>query len=211
MRDAAYAQLRELIVGGTLAPGERLRDREVAAWLGVSRTPVREAMAWLVDDGLVETAANRYTRVTDLRPADAADAYPILARLEGLAAAEAAMSISERDLRAIADAAERFTWALWRSDTDEGAAADVALHERLAEASANEPLRQLLARLTPRLRRLERRVWPMIATEWPGAPHADLLAALQDRSPTAAAEAMAAEWRSVGESVARALREAGYR
>ena len=54
---------------GTLAPGERLRDQELCEWLGLSRTPVREALSRLEQDGLVETAPQRYTQVAPLVPA----------------------------------------------------------------------------------------------------------------------------------------------
>lgn len=53
----------EAIQDGTLEPGERLNDDQLTAWLGVSRTPVREAIARLASEGLIEMAANRYTRV----------------------------------------------------------------------------------------------------------------------------------------------------
>src|SRR4051794_41863305 len=64
LRDRAYHALRDAIVDGTLAPGERLRDAELTRWLGLSRTPVREALARLELDGLVETPPPRVTRVT---------------------------------------------------------------------------------------------------------------------------------------------------
>lgn len=62
--DEVYARLGEAILDGRLAPGERLRDQELAEWLGVSRTPVREALQRLERTGLVEVSPNRYTRVS---------------------------------------------------------------------------------------------------------------------------------------------------
>lgn len=64
--DEAYAALGEAIVDGRLRPGDRLRDVELAAHMGISRTPVREALQKLQRIGLVEVAANRYTRVAAL-------------------------------------------------------------------------------------------------------------------------------------------------
>jgi len=64
--DEAYAALGEAIVDGRLRPGDRLRDVELAAHMGISRTPVREALQKLERIGLVEVSANRYTRVTAL-------------------------------------------------------------------------------------------------------------------------------------------------
>ena len=62
--DEVYALLGEAILDGKLAPGERLRDHELAERLGVSRTPVREALQRLERSGLVEVSPNRYTRVS---------------------------------------------------------------------------------------------------------------------------------------------------
>lgn len=64
--DDAYRQLGEAIVDGRLQPGDRLRDVELAVLMGISRTPVREALQRLERIGLVEVAANRYTRVAAL-------------------------------------------------------------------------------------------------------------------------------------------------
>src|SRR5947209_16719052 len=87
LRDQAYVRLRDAILDGTLEPGEQLKDAEIAAWLGLSRTPIREALARLEEYGLVETAPNRYTRVTSLSAADARDAFSVVAALHSLAAA----------------------------------------------------------------------------------------------------------------------------
>lgn len=64
--DDAYRSLGEAIVDGRLQPGDRLRDVELATLMGISRTPVREALQRLERIGLVEVAANRYTRVSAL-------------------------------------------------------------------------------------------------------------------------------------------------
>lgn len=74
LRDVVYNRLYEGILDGTLEPGETLLDEKLTAWLGVSRTPIREALMKLADIGLVEMAPNRYTRVApiDLRAIDEA-------------------------------------------------------------------------------------------------------------------------------------------
>jgi len=63
LRDTAYAKLCEAIVNGTLTPGEALHDDELCGWLGLSRTPVREALTRLRDERLVEMEPQRFTRV----------------------------------------------------------------------------------------------------------------------------------------------------
>src|SRR4026209_2732080 len=79
LSDQAYTVLRAAIIDGTLAPGERLRDAELALRLGLTRPPRREAPARLQEDGLVESEPNRYTRVAPLDRRDARDAYPTAA------------------------------------------------------------------------------------------------------------------------------------
>ncbi len=64
LSDEVYARIGAAILDGTLAPGERLRDVDIATQLGISRTPVREALQRLERFGLVEVAVGRYTRVS---------------------------------------------------------------------------------------------------------------------------------------------------
>ncbi|UAJ80040.1 GntR family transcriptional regulator [Leifsonia sp. ZF2019] len=66
LRDVVYTRLYDGILDGTLEPGETLLDDKLTSWLGVSRTPIREALMKLADIGLVEMAPNRYTRVAPI-------------------------------------------------------------------------------------------------------------------------------------------------
>src|SRR3954470_4973157 len=124
LRDRAYSALRDAIVDGTLAPGERLRDHELCAWLGLSRTPVREALARLEGDGLVETAPQRFTRVAPLDRRAAQDAFPVVASLHALAAELAAPRLTHADLEGMREANQRFADALQTGDVDAALAAD---------------------------------------------------------------------------------------
>src|SRR3954451_12106322 len=81
--DEVYARLGEAILDGNLAAGERLRDHELAERLGVSRTPVREALQRLERTGLVEVAPNRYTRVTTPNDKVQADVFEFVVNLMG--------------------------------------------------------------------------------------------------------------------------------
>ena len=87
MRDEVYSTLLQWIMEGELRPGEKLLDTELAENLGVSRTPVREALRRLEDKALVEAAANRWTRVTKITVDAAELIYPIIWSLEPLAPA----------------------------------------------------------------------------------------------------------------------------
>lgn len=85
LRDEAYARLRDWIIDGTLVPEEPLRDEALAEALGMSRTPVREALQRLEDEGLVVTVATRRTYVSPVTLTQAREVYPIVASLESLA------------------------------------------------------------------------------------------------------------------------------
>lgn len=92
LRDVVYAKMLDAIQDGTLEPGERLNDDQLTAWLGVSRTPVREAIARLESEGLVEMAANRYTRIAGLSGAAHDEAAMLLEALHSAAIARADMA-----------------------------------------------------------------------------------------------------------------------
>jgi DNA-binding GntR family transcriptional regulator len=83
LRDTVRQKIHEAIMDGTLEPGERLNDDELIAWLGVSRTPIREALSQLARAGLIEMAPNRYTRVTTPNPAEVIEAMQTLGVLFG--------------------------------------------------------------------------------------------------------------------------------
>lgn len=88
-KDAVFDHLVAAILDGSLAPGERLRDVDLERWLGVSRTPIRVALARLAGLGLVETVSTRETRVVPRRAGAAADALATGCVLAGLAVVDA--------------------------------------------------------------------------------------------------------------------------
>ena len=94
LRDDVYHRLRDAIVDGSLAPGEQLRDGELAAWLGVSRTPVREALLRLAEAGLVVAQPGRSTTVSSLDLRDVRDARDVVAAMHELAVREAVGSLT---------------------------------------------------------------------------------------------------------------------
>lgn len=83
LRDTVRQKIHDAIMDGTLEPGERLNDDELIAWLGVSRTPIREALSQLARAGLIEMAPNRYTRVTTPDPEQVIEALQTLGVLFG--------------------------------------------------------------------------------------------------------------------------------
>lgn len=200
MRDEAYRTLRSLIVAGTLAPAERLRDKDLASWLGVSRTPVREALTRLADDGLIEMAPNRYTRVTPLRLQDAVEGYPLAAALHALAAELAASAASDELLDELEAEAERYGWAMLRDDDAEMVASDDAFHAALIGATGSRQLVRQVERVVPRLRQIELNLGRAIGARRPDV-HRELIGALRSGDAPAASLLVEGEWREVARLV----------
>ncbi len=211
LRETVYQRLLEAITHGTLTPGERLRDDELSSWLGASRTPIREAMARLEQDGLVETAPNRFTKVATTSSVAAREAYVIAAALQALAASLAAAAGAASDVGRFREQSDRYDWALWRSDSSEAIAADEALHRLILERAGNEQLRRLIEQLMTRVRWMERHAWPALADRATSQAHESLLSALAGSEPSLAALAAREEWLDLGSLVENALAQAERR
>ena len=96
--DYAYAEIREAIVDGRFAPARRMREIELSEWLGISRTPLRQALARLELDGLLENLPRAGLVVSSLDEQAVFELYETREALEGTAAAMAARHATERDL-----------------------------------------------------------------------------------------------------------------
>lgn len=135
--DEVYAVLGAAISDGRIAPGQRLRDIEVAAQLGVSRTPVREALQRLERIGLVEVSANRYTRVAEHDRDLLVEAHEYLAYAVGMGLR---MSLARCDDEQLADQLRWLDRMIAASEADDFAALTAAssgLYEQVARASGN--------------------------------------------------------------------------
>lgn len=155
MREEVYTLIKKWIVEGELQPGEKVRDMELAETLGVSRMPVREALQRLADEGLVETSANRWTRVSSMDPGDAQRIYPILWSLEPLAVRLSAGHLGEDGIEAMRRANTRMARAIESGKPVEASREDAELHRVYLEATANPELIRIVSDLKLKLRRLE--------------------------------------------------------
>ena len=156
LRDDVYGRLRDAIVDGSLAPGEQLRDGELADWLGVSRTPVREALLRLAEAGLVVAQPGRSTTVSSLDLRDVRDARDVVAAMHELAVREAVGSLTPADLEAMHQANRRFRTAIEQGDVEAAVRADDELHGIPVAVASNRALAAVLDQFTPVLRRAER-------------------------------------------------------
>jgi DNA-binding GntR family transcriptional regulator len=141
MVDSAYEQIRRRILDNDWLPGQRALEHEVAAELGMSRTPVREALMRLQNEGLVEVIPRHGVRVLPVSATDMQEIYQILTALECMAAELlAARRPSVKELAPLVDATKAMDAALKAEDLDAWAAADERFHQHLVELAGNRQL-----------------------------------------------------------------------
>jgi DNA-binding GntR family transcriptional regulator len=197
LRDNAYRAIRDAIVDGTLAPGERLADGDLVQWLGVSRTPVREALARLEQAGLVQTKPGRYTIVSPLDVRAVSAAQSVTAAMHELAVREAMPRLSAAEFRAMREANARFAEALWRDDVEAALAADDAFHSVAVTVCANAAIRIVLEQFTPVLRRIERLRFSSLSGRTSVAQHDQIIALCEAGEVEGAAAATRANWQTL--------------
>ena len=144
LRDVVFHTLRRGIMQGDLKPGERLMEIKLANRLGVSRTPIREAIRMLELEGLVVMIPRKGAQVAEITEKDLKDVLEVRMGLEDLAVKFACQRITDEQLDSLALASRKFEEAVRKEDLTELAQADVDFHELIYQATGNERLVQLL-------------------------------------------------------------------
>lgn len=156
LRDDVYRRLRDALVDGTFAPGEQLKDAELAGWLGVSRTPVREALLRLAASGLVVALPGRSTTVSAIDAPMVRDARDVVAAMHELAVREVTGRLSEAEIARMRGANRRFAAAVASGDVTGALDADEELHRVPIAALGNQAAEAVLEQFEPLVRRAER-------------------------------------------------------
>jgi len=199
LREDVHAALRARIVERQLLPGSRLQDVLLAAELGVSRTPIREALLRLTREGLVESDPNRGFFVAPLSRKDVLEIYPMVWTLEGLAldSSELPTPPQIHALRQInAEMAAGSIDPLRRQELD------LRWHQTLLESCGNERLKEILAGLKQIVRRYECIYMHDAALVRRSVrDHAEILEALVKKKPKLARRLLERNWRTGMESV----------
>ena len=160
-RHQAAASLRGAIVSGELRPGDRLVETELAAQLGTSRAPVREALRQLEHEGLVANHPYRATEVLGVTQAEIEEVLvPIRLILERFAFREALPLLGDDDFAALDRLVQTMRHAAAAADADALAEADVRFHELVIERSGQRHCLQLWRTIEPRVRAHFRRDAP---------------------------------------------------
>ena len=153
LRDVVFNTLRKAILKGELKPGERLMEIALAERLGVSRTPVREAMRKLELEGLVVMIPRRGAQVANITEKDLNDVLEVRIALENLSTENACMRMTEEQLEELWNAAKNFEATMAEGNLVKLAEADVAFHEVIYKSSDNRRLNQVLNNLREQIYR----------------------------------------------------------
>ena len=193
LREAVYYSIREGILTGKLEPEERLMEIHLAKELGVSRTPVREALRMLSEDGLVNMTPNKGAMVAGISPKDLMEVLEARLVLEQLAVQKACRSITGPELDELKAVQRRFADSLQRGSRPEGAAADEDFHRIIAGAAGSRTLSDLLGNLREKIFRYrleslkEPKVYETLISQ-----HEEILACLEKGEEEKAREVMGA-------------------
>ena len=153
LRDVVFNTLRQAILRGELKPGERLMEIQLANKLGVSRTPIREAIRKLELEGLVLMIPRKGAEVAEITEKSLRDVLEVRRALEELAVQLACEKITKEEIRELERVAKEFQQVVNSSDITEIAEVDVCFHDIIYTATDNQKLIQLLNNLREQMYR----------------------------------------------------------
>ena len=206
MTEQVYNQLRSELMEGSIEAGQWLREHELADSLGVSRTPVREAVRRLVQEGHLVLEPNKGVRVPQLSLDEAVATYEVRERLETMAAGLAARRMTPaagRLLRVRLEEMEELSSAGFA----EQIVADDRFHATIAHISGNPVLAEMIDLLNDRIMRVKILTKDLNPTEQARMQHRDIVVALESGDPDAAQAAVSSHIRMNLEVVSERMRE----
>lgn len=197
LHDTVVARLRDRIIEGALPPGARLAERQLCDSLGVSRTPLREALKVLAAEGIVELLPNRGARVARLDESDIENMFEVMGALEALAGRLACRRIGETELAEIGALHYEMMAQYIRRDLPAYFRLNQAIHAAIVAAAGNSILAATYHNLAIRMRRA-RYLANLSDERWQHAvaEHATILDALRARDGTRLAELLAEHLRN---------------
>lgn len=194
LRSQIYDRVRSAILSGELAPGERISPADLGRQYGVSAMPVREALRLLEQDGLVEMASRRWTRVVELTSAQVQELVPLVALLEQYALSTA-MEVPSDILERLRQANTSFAASIEASDPAALISADADFHDALVDLAGNASLMRALRDARARIRLLRPQVVRPESAADSVADHDLIIASLESGDFAGAADAVGENWR----------------
>jgi len=147
LREIVYEELKRQIMVGEIAPGTRMMEVELAEEMGVSRTPVREAIRKLEKEGLVTIEPRRGAYASDISAKDMVDILEVRQDLEGMAAGIAAQKITDEGRIELENIARKYKESVDREDIEEIIKNDEAFHKYIVSLSGNKTLIKMVSQV----------------------------------------------------------------
>ena len=147
LREIVYEELKRQILVGEIAPGTRMMEVELAEDMGVSRTPVREAIRKLEKEGIVTIEPRRGAYASDISIKDMVDVLEVRQMLEGMAASMAAQKVTEEEKLDFVEANSAYKNAVKKGNIEEIIRYDELFHQLIVSYSGNKTLNQLLSQV----------------------------------------------------------------
>lgn len=198
LKDQVYEALKNSIINLELEPGQRLNDNKLAEQFAVSRTPVREALKRLEDEGLVETFPGSSTRVTELIEEEAKQAFTVVAALHALATKLAVPNIGPSALQRLIVSNENLKKAVEQNDSVKAIDADNEFHETFLQVAGNNEIMKALERILPKIQRLTRMKFNSIDRLTSVEQHEEVIEACQLGEAQRAAHLVEENWLTLG-------------
>lgn len=182
LHDELVDRLRHMIVEGDLKPGEKLSEKDLSEFFGVSRTPLREALKVLGKEGLVSLVPNRGATVSKLTIADLEEAFPIMGALESVSGELACAHITDAEIAKLERLHNEMVDKYKTGDLKNYFKLNENIHSLILDAARNPTLSEMQRSLSGRIRRA-RYMANMSAERWARAvaEHEAILAALKER------------------------------
>lgn len=199
LRDEVYQTLKKSIITMELLPEERLHDKELAEKFKISRTPVREALKKLEDEGLVESLPGSSTRVAPLKLEEAKHAFTVVAALHALAARLASPVLQEANLKELKQSNQALRLAIEQGDVAGAMEADEAFHHVFVKVAGNPEISFALERIVPKIQRLEMSHFTSIRGMNSVEQHNEILTACESQEYDKAVRLTEENWLSLGE------------
>ena len=199
LRDEVYQILKKSIINLEFKPEERLQDKELAERFGISRTPVREALKRLEDEGLVESLPGSSTRVTPLKLEEAKHAFSVVAVLYALATRLACPLLKEKDIKELELSNTNLQSAIEDGNGIKAIEADTAFHEVFLSLAGNPEIVFALNRSVPKIQRLEISQFTAENGLNSVQQHNQIIFACKNKEYEAATRLVEENWLSLGE------------
>jgi len=193
LRARVYQQIKKMILTNRLWPGQQIVIDQLVKQLGISHTPVREALSMLEGDGLVVIERYKNARVTSVTETDVREVYEMRLLLEGWAVAQAARNLPDQALNELDAQLNKIREEIVRSRFDTFLEADLALHNKILEAVSNRlytRILQLISNQSTRIRSLVEATHPVEIMHQILDEHCAILNALRARNPELARREM---------------------